>query len=71
MCSSDLFPSHDSFHDATTNLDISSVAPMMIMGILAAAKIAVRPMIEYHAADVERASAQKNIKNVMMNHPLF
>ena len=44
---------------------------MITMGILAAAKIAVRPMIEYHAADAESASAQKNIKNVMLNHPLF
>jgi hypothetical protein len=43
-------------------LAISSAPPMIIIGITAAANIAVRPMILYQAAITLRLSAMNNIR---------
>jgi hypothetical protein len=44
-------------HAVVTTLPISRTEPIITMGQKAAAKIAVNPMIEYHAATPDSVSA--------------
>lgn len=49
-------------HTVTVTLATSSMDPMMMMGITADAKIAVRPKILYQAATMLKESAVNNVK---------
>jgi hypothetical protein len=49
-------------HNVVTTLATSSEPPMIMIGITAAAKIAVKPSIEYQAAIALSVSATKRVR---------
>ena len=49
--------------DAHISLPISRTIPIIIIAVVAPAKIAINPIIEYHAATVLMASAVSNVSN--------
>ena len=54
--------------DAHISLPISRTIPIIIIAVVAPAKIAINPIIEYHAATVLMASAVSNVSNPKNTH---
>ncbi len=56
---------------AHINLPISKTTPIIIIAVVAPAKIAINPTMEYQAATVDIASATNNVSNPnsIKHHP--